>query len=50
MFKVSPVTNGSFAGLWCIHRLDVLAGFVGCREAIDKIRQDWIAKGLREQA
>ena len=50
MFKVSPVTSGSFAGLWAIHRLDVLAGFIGSRESIDKIRRNWIAQGFREQA
>ena len=50
MFKVLPITAGNFAGLWCISRTDALAAFVGSYAAIQKIREDWIARGLEEKA
>ena len=50
MFKVLPITAGNFAGLWCISRTDALAAFVGSYDAIQKIREDWIARGLQEKA
>lgn len=50
MFKVLPVTAGSFAGLWSISRTDCLAGFIGCFESIQKVRAMWLAQGLKEEA
>jgi len=48
MFIIASITSGNFAGLWYISRTDILSGFVGNYESIQKIREDWIASGLQE--